>query len=243
MGLGKTVEVLALILTHRWSGNLDNEIETYIKRPDEAMETETVNNTIEDDSKVTEGESNKMEVKNTSSTQHEESGDHQEITNEINRANDMGSTSCRKGGSPNQSRNDIVCDDSALPSNAKDVGVLNVKTVRCTLIHGEEVEFSEREDEEVIDIEIAEIRDSQIDSNSLTSKSDAISCICGASNDEYGDIFVQCQQCLIWQHAHCTDYDSKRRKEFICIKCLLEKVKICIKFIYRTVHVTTCVYM
>ena len=241
MGLGKTVEVLALILTHRWSGNLDKEIETYIKRPDESMETETVNNTIEDDSKLTEGESTKMEVENTSSTQHEESSDHQEITNEINRANDMGSTSCRKGSSPNQSGNDIVCDDPALPSNAKDVGPGNVETVS---ICDENVEFSERENEEVIDVETAEVRDNQIDVISLTSKTDAISCICGASNDKYGDLFVQCQQCLIWQHAHCTDYDSKRRKEFICIKCLLKKVKICIsKFIYRTILVAICGYM
>ena len=238
MGLGKTVEVLALILTHRWSGNLDKEIETYIKRPDEAMEAETVSDIIEDDCKVTEEENDKMEVENTSSTQLEESDDHQETTNEITRANDMGSTSCRKGSSLNHSENDVICDDPSLPSNAEDVGPVNIETVRYARdgsIRCEEVEFLEREHGEVIDIETAEIRDNQVDAISLSSKSDSISCICGASSDKYGDIFVQCQQCLIWQHAGCTDYDSKRRKEFICIKCLLKKVKIC-----RIILVTTC---
>ena len=244
MGLGKTVEVLGLILTHQWSGNLDKEIETYIKRPDESMEAETFSDTIEDNGKVTEGESDKMEVENISTIQLEESGDHQETTNEINRAIDMGSTSCRKGSSPNCSLNDIICDDPSLTSSAKDVVSVSMETVQCAHdgnIRCEEVEFAEREDEDVIDVETPEIRSSQFDPISLTSKSESISCICGASSDEDGGIFVQCQQCLIWQHAGCTDYDSKRRKEFICIKCLLNKVKICaIKFTCRTILVTTC---
>ena len=67
--------------------------------------------------------------------------------------------------------------------------------------------------------------DSQPDSHSPSfgkESGNVMWCICGADKMD-GDV-VQCDRCGVWQHCHCAAYDCQKCSSFICVRCLIKKV-------------------
>lgn len=46
-------------------------------------------------------------------------------------------------------------------------------------------------------------------------------CTCG----NLSNLYVQCDICSLWYHAPCVNYVKAKCEDFICIKCLYNKVK------------------
>lgn len=64
------------------------------------------------------------------------------------------------------------------------------------------------------------------DASAIALASDEVQCLCGAmSDDQYGREFVQCERCLVWQHSSCVGFNSAKDSTFVCVRCLLRKVK------------------
>lgn len=64
----------------------------------------------------------------------------------------------------------------------------------------------------------------EIEKKGEESDSDEIWCICGGNNsDDYEGEVVQCEQCLVWQHSKCADYDGSKTNTFVCVRCLLKQ--------------------
>ena len=59
---------------------------------------------------------------------------------------------------------------------------------------------------------------------------DVVQCVCGATGEEEkeGMEYVQCEQCLVWQHSECAQFDITRHSSFVCVKCLLQQVCVCV---------------
>lgn len=55
--------------------------------------------------------------------------------------------------------------------------------------------------------------------------SDDVWCLCGSSNGGDGKIWVQCCLCRTWQHAECADQDNSSDEDYVCVRCLLKKVR------------------
>ena len=54
---------------------------------------------------------------------------------------------------------------------------------------------------------------------------DNVWCLCGAlSTDQKEREFVQCELCFTWQHSKCVEFDSSKKENFICVRCLLKRV-------------------
>lgn len=64
----------------------------------------------------------------------------------------------------------------------------------------------------------------------LTGKGDKdqnedVACFCGTvKSSTYNGLLVQCESCSIWQHISCADFNEEKCNDFVCVKCLLEKV-------------------
>ena len=53
---------------------------------------------------------------------------------------------------------------------------------------------------------------------------DVVRCVCGATSDfGYEGEFVQCERCGVWQHSACTGFKSSTHKNFLCGNC-----KVCV---------------
>lgn len=66
---------------------------------------------------------------------------------------------------------------------------------------------------------------SKDDASAIALASDEVQCLCGAMrDDQYGQEFVQCERCLVWQHSLCVGFNSAKDSTFICVRCLLKKV-------------------
>ena len=65
--------------------------------------------------------------------------------------------------------------------------------------------------------------------SSIATSSDGgvVLCLCGAIEAKPGDMLVECERCLKWQHVHCSGYSEEDGDHFICIKCLLVDVSPC----------------
>ena len=66
---------------------------------------------------------------------------------------------------------------------------------------------------------------SKDDASAIALASDEVQCLCGAMReDQYGQEFVQCERCLVWQHSSCVGFNSAKDSSFVCVRCLLKKV-------------------
>ena len=76
----------------------------------------------------------------------------------------------------------------------------------------------------------SKIFQSPVKGSGSSGSQEVVNCICGAKSEgNYSGEFVQCERCLVWQHSKCADFHASRHDTFVCIKCLLEKVRFATK--------------
>ena len=54
---------------------------------------------------------------------------------------------------------------------------------------------------------------------------DEVNCWCGSMVNPSIESCMQCNRCLVWQHLICSNDSGEGKNAYICIKCLLKKVK------------------
>lgn len=51
---------------------------------------------------------------------------------------------------------------------------------------------------------------------------DEVWCVCGFRDID--GVLVQCEECQVWQHANCVDYNATKHPQYTCVRCLLQEV-------------------
>ena len=84
-----------------------------------------------------------------------------------------------------------------------------------------------REDGNKVSQSPSKVSQSPMKGGGSSGSQEVVRCLCGATSEgSYEGEFVQCERCQVWQHSHCADFHASRHDSFVCIKCLLEQVRV-----------------
>ena len=84
-----------------------------------------------------------------------------------------------------------------------------------------------REDGNKVSQSPSKVSQSPMKGGGSSGSQEVVQCLCGATSEgSYEGEFVQCERCQVWQHSHCADFHASRHDSFVCIKCLLEQVRV-----------------
>ena len=253
MGLGKTVEILALILIHRWPGWKDmNEDRRFREEAMESVMIEGNHSTALEDINDNEVllEEQEMDLGLELSHHHDNKESRMESQNDeriekgirpiqtVNRDSEL-SEEKRKEIELEQIQLDTTQEEQSNVKCGEDHETEHVSqdSVKQLDHHNNEVEEISEETMEELQTQSTTLNETdtlendvgtkpgEIEKKGEESDSDEIWCICGGNNsDDYEGEVVQCEQCLVWHHSKCADYDGSKTDTFVCVRCLLKQV-------------------
>ena len=114
---------------------------------------------------------------------------------------------------PTSSQNSEVVPDPQ-PTSSKDSEILGTLTAS----HGDRNKVSQGP---------SKVSQSPTKGGGSSGSQEVVQCLCGATSEgSYEGEFVQCERCQVWHHSHCADFHASRHDSFVCIKCLLEQVRV-----------------